>query len=148
MISFHCSEMISYHFTGLNCPIKYTVITWLDQSRCTLYFSWCPASNLAGRIAFQGMQVSTATQRAATTTRHCKTEKLRGDIYQPVYLQRPAKREGRGGQNCCTNAHFGAGNCTTSQSEYTSSKAQRRPLCQIGVHDLRTPLISIGSILA
>ena len=43
----------------------------------------------------QGTQVSTATQRAATTTRHRHTEKLSGDTYQPVYLPRPAKREGQ-----------------------------------------------------
>ena len=41
----------------------------------------------------QGTQVSAATQRAATTTSHRHTEKLRGDTYQPVYLPRPAKRE-------------------------------------------------------
>ena len=56
------------------------------------------------------MQVSTTTQRAATTTRHCHTEKLSGDTYQPVYLPLPAKREGRGGENCHTSAQFGAGN--------------------------------------
>ena len=39
------SEMISYHFTGLNCPIKQILIVWLDQSGCTLYFSWRLASN-------------------------------------------------------------------------------------------------------
>ena len=46
----------------------------------------------------QGVQVSTATQRAATTTRHRHTEKLSGtrDTYQPLYSPRPAKREGRG----------------------------------------------------
>ena len=33
----------------------------------------------------QGVQVSTATQRAATTTRHRHTEKLSGDTYQPLY---------------------------------------------------------------
>ena len=58
----------------------------------------------------QGMQVSTATQRVATTTRHRHMEKLSGDAYQPVYLPRPAKKEGRGGTNCCTNAQFGAQN--------------------------------------
>ena len=46
----------------------------------------------------QGMQVSTATQRAATTTRHHHTDKLSGDTYQPVYLPWPAKREGRGAE--------------------------------------------------
>ena len=50
------SEMISYHFTGLNCPIKSIVIIWLDQSGCTSYFSWRLASNLAGRIALQFYQ--------------------------------------------------------------------------------------------
>ena len=44
----------------------------------------------------QGTQVSTATQRAATTTRHRHTEKLSGDTYQPVYLPWPANREGEG----------------------------------------------------
>ena len=44
----------------------------------------------------QGAQVSTTTQRAATTTRHCHTEKLSGDTDQPLYSPRPVKREGRG----------------------------------------------------
>ena len=44
----------------------------------------------------QGAQVSMATQRAATTTRHRHTEKLSGDTYQPLYSPRPVKREGRG----------------------------------------------------
>ena len=44
------------------------------------------------------MQVSTVTQRAATTTWHHHTETLSGDTYQPVYLPRPAKREGREGK--------------------------------------------------
>ena len=45
----------------------------------------------------QGVQVSTASQRAATTTRHRHTEKLSGtgDTYQPLYSPRPAKREGQ-----------------------------------------------------
>ena len=54
----------------------------------------------------QGTQVSTATQRVAFTTRHRHTEKLSGDTYQPVYLPWPAKREGRGGANCHTNAQL------------------------------------------
>ena len=64
----------------------------------------------------QGTQVSTATQRAATTTRHHHTDKLSGDTYQPVYLPWPAKREGRGGANCLTNAQIRARNCTTSRA--------------------------------
>ena len=44
----------------------------------------------------QRAQISTATQRAATTTRHRHTEKLSGDTYQPLYSPRPDKREGRG----------------------------------------------------
>ena len=44
----------------------------------------------------QGVQVSTATQRVETTTRHCHTEKLSGNTYQPLYSPRTAKREGRG----------------------------------------------------
>ena len=43
----------------------------------------------------QGAQVSTATQRAATTTMHRHTEKLSGDTYQPLYSPRPVKREGK-----------------------------------------------------
>ena len=39
----------------------------------------------------QGTQVSMATQIAATTTRHCHTEKLRVDAYQPG---QPRGREG------------------------------------------------------
>ena len=63
----------------------------------------------------QGKQVSTATQRASTTTTHRHTEKLSGDTYQPVYLPWPAKREGRGGANHRTNAEIRAPNCTTSR---------------------------------
>ena len=43
-----------------------------------------------------GAQVSMATQRAATTTRHHHTEILSGDTYQSLYSPRQAKREGRG----------------------------------------------------
>ena len=64
----------------------------------------------------QGTQVSTATQRVATTTRHRHTDKLSGDTYQPVYLPWPAKREGRGGANCRTNAQKRARDCTTSRA--------------------------------
>jgi len=39
----------------------------------------------------QGVQVSMATQRAATTTRHRHTERLRGDTYQPQYSPRTTK---------------------------------------------------------
>ena len=64
----------------------------------------------------QGTQVSTATQTAATTTRHHHTDKLSGDTYQPVYLPWPAKREGRGGANCRINAQIRARNCMTSRA--------------------------------
>ena len=68
----------------------------------------------------QGAQVSTATQRAATTTRHRHTEKLSGDTYQPLYSPRPA--------NCRTKARFVARkNCTTFESKHASSKAWRNP---------------------
>ena len=94
----------------------------------------------------QGTQVSTATERAATTIRHRHTEKLiSGDTYQPVYLPWPAKREGRGGANCHTN--------TSSKlhdlrgCEYVLSNAKQRPVCRIGTHDTQMPLTSIGSIL-
>ena len=44
----------------------------------------------------QGVQVSMATQRVATTTRRRHTEKLSGDtLYQPLHSPRPAKREGQ-----------------------------------------------------
>ena len=45
----------------------------------------------------RGVQVSMATQRVATTTRLCHTEKLSGDTYQPLYSPRPAKMGGGGG---------------------------------------------------
>ena len=96
----------------------------------------------------QGTQVSTVIQRAVTTTRHHHIEKLSGDTYKPASLLRPAKRQGRGGANCYTNAQFGAGNSTSSKSEFVSSKAQQRPVCQIGAHDPQTPLTSISSILS
>ena len=51
----------------------------------------------------QGAQVSTATQRAATTTRHHHTEKLSGDTYQPLYSPKTSKE---GGANCRTKAQF------------------------------------------
>ena len=38
--------------------------------------------------------------------------------------------------HCLTNARFGARNCTTSQSEYESYEARRKPVCRIGAHDL------------
>ena len=43
----------------------------------------------------QGVQVSTATQRAETTTRHCHTEKLSGDNYQPLILIKTRKEGGK-----------------------------------------------------
>ena len=49
----------------------------------------------------QGAQVSNfATHRAATTTRHCDTEKLRVDACQPLYSPRITKRgEGKVGSD-------------------------------------------------
>ena len=44
----------------------------------------------------QGAQVSMATQRVPTTTRHCPIEKLSGDTCQPLYSPRPAKKERKG----------------------------------------------------
>ena len=102
---------------------------------------WCQAS------MEWGTQVSTATQRAATTTRHRHTEKLGGDTYQPVWPVWPAKREGKGGANCRTKCTITILKLHDLQSEYASSNAKRRPVCWIGAHDLRMPLTSIGSIL-
>ena len=48
--------MISYHFTGLNCPIKEIVIIWLDQSGCTFYFRFrlTPGAKFGGKNCFGG----------------------------------------------------------------------------------------------
>ena len=43
-----------------------------------------------------GAQVSTATQRAETTTTNHHTEKLRGDTCKPLYSQMLTKEKGRG----------------------------------------------------
>ena len=52
----------------------------------------------------QGTQVSRATHRAETTSRHRHTVTLSGDTYQPLSLPWQAKKERRGGANChkCT----------------------------------------------
>ena len=77
----------------------------------------------------QGVQVSMATQRAATTTRHRHTEKLSGsvEILTNLYTHLDQQR-GReeGGVNCRTKARSVARkNCTTfeSESEHVSSEA-------------------------
>ena len=100
---------------------------------------WCQAS------LDQGVLVSTATLRVATSNMHRHTEKLSGDTYQPLYSPRPAKRKERGKANCRTNARFGARNCTSFHSE--SFEAWQKPVSQIGARDPRTPLTSIDSIL-
>lgn len=64
----------------------------------------------------QGTQVSRATHRAETTSRHRHTVKLSGDTYQPLSLPWQAKKEGRGGANCHKNAQIRAQNCTTSRA--------------------------------
>ena len=77
----------------------------------------------------QGAQVSKATQRAATTTRHRHTEKLSGQFtYQPLYSPRPARGREERGEKCCTKARFVAQkNSTTFESEHASSEAWRNP---------------------
>ena len=52
IISLQWNDIISLH--GLNCLIKWPVIIWLDQSDCTLYFSWClaPGVKFVGKICF------------------------------------------------------------------------------------------------
>ena len=52
----------------------------------------------------QSVQVSMATQTAATTTKQCHTEKLSRNTYQPPYSLRPSMREGQ-------TTQFGAQNC-------------------------------------
>ena len=96
----------------------------------------------------QGAQVSPATQRAATTTRHRHTQELSGDTYQPLYSPGPAKREGRGRGKL---PHKGT-ICSSKKLHNLQERAHviwslSKPICQIGVHDLQLPLTSIGSIL-
>ena len=52
IISLQWNDVISLH--GLNCPIKSTLIIWLDQSSCTLYFSWrlAPGVKFGGKNCF------------------------------------------------------------------------------------------------
>ena len=50
----------------------------------------------------QGVQVSMATQRVATTTKHCHTKKLGEDTCQPPYSPRPTKRREVVRENCHT----------------------------------------------
>ena len=79
----------------------------------------------------QGAQVSTATQRAATTNRHRHTEKLSGsvEILTNLYTHLDHLRgKEEGGANCRTKARFVARkNCTTFESEHTSSEGWRNP---------------------
>ena len=133
-----CTSFISCSYLN-DCILNSSPIDELGEGAYESGW-WCQVK--CNRQA--GHQVSTATQRAATTARHRHTEKLSGDTCQPLYLRLPAKRKGRGGANCRTNAQFGAQNCMTSQSEYPSSKAQRRPVCRIGVHDPRTPNLHLA----
>lgn len=56
----------------------------------------------------QSVQVSVATQRGATTTKQCHSEKLSRNTYQPPYSLRPAMREGQ-------TTQLGAQNCTSMQ---------------------------------
>ena len=70
----------------------------------------------------QGTQVFMATQRAATTTRHRHTEKLSGDTnLYPCHAQ-PNGIE-REGQTTVQMYNLVLEICTTSQSEFVSSKA-------------------------
>ena len=67
----------------------------------------------------QGTQVSKATQRAATTTRHRHTDKLSGDTYQPVYCTYHGEqggREGKGQTAAQMHKIIRARNCTTSRA--------------------------------
>ena len=93
----------------------------------------------------QGTQVSTATQRAATTTGHRHTEKLSGVTKLYTYHGQPRGREEEG-QTAALMHKYKLG-IARPQSEYASSNAKRRPVCWIGAHDPQTPLTSIGSIL-
>ena len=96
----------------------------------------------------QGTQLSTATQRAATTTKHRHSDKLGGDTYLPICILTMASQEGGKGRgklpHKCTNT---SSKLHDFQSEYASSITKRRPACWIGPHDPRMPLTSIGLIL-
>ena len=80
-------------------------------------------------IIEQGKQVSTTTQRAATTARHCHTEKTQWR-YLPTCILITASQDG--GKGRCKLPH----KCTIRsskmhdlQSEYASSNSKRRPVC-------------------
>ena len=91
----------------------------------------------------QGVQVSTAfTQRAETTTMHHHThEKLGGDTCKPLYSQMLTKKEGRGRGHLPHKSKIWSSlyNCTTSQSEYTSSELSLAKTRMFNRGDLGSP---------
>ena len=46
----------------------------------------------------RGTQVSKASQRAATTSRHCHRDKLSGDMYLPTSILTKGSQEGQKGE--------------------------------------------------
>ena len=62
-----------------------------------------------------------------------------------TYHGQPRGREGEG--QTAALMHKYELEIARPQSEYASSNVKRRPVCWIGVHDPRTPLTSICSIL-
>ena len=110
---------------------------------------WCQAKckPRAGCIGIHGNPESSNNHQALS---HWETQWRYLSTSILTYSPRSAKREGRGGEgaNYCSNARFTrTRNCTTSQSEYVSSEAQRKSTCQIGVHDpVSTTDLSIGLI--
>ena len=75
----------------------------------------------------QGAQVSTATQRAATTTRHSHTEKLSGSVEILTNLYAYLDQQ-RGRDKLLHKVRFVAQkNCTTFESKHMSSEAWRNP---------------------
>jgi len=90
----------------------------MSLGKVPIYECRCGAKRNA--ILELGAQLSTVTQRVATTTRHCHTEKLSGDTCQPLYSPKPAKEGGwerhGDGQTTTQTARFGGQkNCTTSR---------------------------------
>ena len=89
----------------------------------------------------QGMQVSTVPTPGTVTLRN--SVEILTNLY--TYHGQPRGREGEG--QTAALMHKYELEIARPQSEYASSNAKRRPVCWIGVHDPRTPLTSIGSIL-
>ena len=98
----------------------------------------------------QGTQISTATQRAATTTRHRHTEKLSGGTLPTCILTMASHERGKGRGKLphkCTKFNMSSKLHDLRASTCHLTLSKDLYVGYIGAHDLRTPLTSIGSIL-